>query len=78
MSEAKQDGGPVYPAAMYETEHGDKVYPVNSYEGVSLHQWYAGMALQGLLAHYGAGQTRNDLVDLSLQYADAMIREGQK
>jgi len=76
MSEAKQDGGPAFPGAYLSGSHGDYFTAYES--GMSLRQWYAGKALQGLLAHYGAGKTRDDLSALSFQYADDMIREEHK
>ena len=69
MSEAKQDGGPAFPAVTKSD------YPREKF-GMSLRQWYAGMAMQGLLAHYG--HQGDNLAPTAFSVADDMIREGQK
>ena len=68
MSEAKQDGGPAFPSV--GEGFGNPTY---SAPGMSLRQWYAGMAMQGLLVRY---ETVNACD--AFRIADDMIREGQK
>lgn len=76
----KDDGGPAFPINL--PGHGD-----NGAQGMSLRHWYAGCALQGMLAH-----SRNDhgyrprdhvpydehwhdaIAEESYEIADAMIR----
>ena len=67
----KKDGGLFFPGTRYENRGTNIPVEVN-YSGVTKRQWYAGMALQGLLAH---NQNLGELTaaDLSHMYADAMI-----
>lgn len=66
------DGGPAFPC--FEQKEGwTTLQPIG---GMSLRDWYAGMALQGLLArpdHY-----EWELIDVaasdSYRYADAMLK----
>ena len=71
----KKDGGLFFPSKRFElvTQFDGKLAPREvDHSGVTLRQWYAGMALQGLLAH---NQNLGELTaaDLSHMYADAMI-----
>ena len=45
--------------------------------GMSLREWYAGMALQGLLANPSTILKQADIPELSFEYADSMIRAGE-
>ncbi len=45
--------------------------------GMSLREWYAGMALQGLLANPSTILKQADIPELSFEYADSMIRAGK-
>lgn len=47
-------------------------------EGMSLRQWYAGMALQGTLASNPPKVTPEGVAYISYAIADAMIKEGAK
>ena len=76
----KKDGGLFFPSKRFElvTQFDGKVAPREvHHSGVTLRQWYAGMALQGLLAH---NQNLGELTaaDLSHMYADAMIAFEEK
>ena len=43
-------------------------------EGMTLRQWYAGMALQGILSHSGvAAFPHENLAHISFNIADAML-----
>jgi len=74
-----KDGGPAFPrprgCAKDET---DTMLYNDAHKGMTLRQWYAGMALQGLLASGlhnnmgGIGHVRT----LANEYADAMLKEG--
>jgi len=76
------DGGPAYPTT--QTKHfpgmGSGSY-VESEDGMSLRDWFAGMALQGWLASFGASAHVEDIPALSgfsYEIADAMIAERSK
>ena len=68
---SKKDGGLAYPASrsMWRDES----------RGMSLRDWYAGMALQGILAAqiYGFNDrpVNGPFVDMAVELADAMIKE---
>lgn len=46
--------------------------------GASLREWYAGMALQGLLADEGSTINYEIIAARAFEIADAMIKESQK
>ena len=62
------DGGPAFPLAKFADMEGRR--------GMTLRQWYAGMALQGLLEHYAtiSDLTLDQFASDAFLYADAMIR----
>lgn len=73
MSESK-DGGPAFPSEQGETSKGWN----QTYEsGLTKREWFAGMALQGLLANPSTILKQADIPELSFEYADAMIRQGK-
>ncbi|PCI28287.1 MAG: hypothetical protein COB67_06825 [SAR324 cluster bacterium] len=48
-------------------------------EDMSLRDWYAGKALNGLLSNpEKAGNSVEEISELAYRYADAMLRKGQK
>jgi hypothetical protein len=58
----------------FPTEDADKYH-----HGMTLRQWYAGMALQGLIAHEGPSTIpgcREKDAKFCFEQADAMIEEG--
>jgi uncharacterized protein YodC (DUF2158 family) len=60
------DGGPAFPVSQFSTEHG-----------MTLRDWFAGMALQGILAHPGIepdDANRNGSSELAYEFADAMLK----
>lgn len=63
-----KDGGPAFPR------------PGNEWEGVSLRDWFAGMALQGMCAKLGINATADTpLIALaSYRLASAMLAEREK
>lgn len=63
MSE-RNDGGPAFP---YPSE-----YWGNGQPGMSLRDWFAGMAISGLLAD--PGMKPEDAVEIAFQAADAMLK----
>ena len=67
----KPDGGPAFPRVIQ--------FPV------SLRQWYAGLAMQGLLSNPAIHENFSNIevrdvgiVTMSFKYADAMIAQGEK
>ena len=64
----KKDGGLFFPGTRYENRGTNIPVEVN-YSGVTKRQWYAGMALQGILSQHYITNT----VELAYRYADAMI-----
>lgn len=94
----EHDGGPAYPQLSIEAGgrdgHGDLIEPYPTSEGgMSLRDWYAGMALQGMMsnpeickdakADFGelndsAAVLLGEYSKISFMHADAMIRERGK
>lgn len=76
---SKNDGGAAFPQLSIESGqrdgHGDLIEPFTTTQGgMSLREWYAGMALQGILAGNPDADCGPDgyAADAYL-YADAMI-----
>ena len=67
----RTDGGHAFPG-LYPGETG----PIWS-DGLSKREYFAGMALQGLLANPSTILKQADIPELSFEYADAMIRAGK-
>lgn len=67
MSEKKiSDGGPAFPVKKWREE--------GHYEGLSIRDWFAGMALQGMVANPSIGSLETDqFASDAYLYADAMI-----
>ena len=67
---------------MSEIDDGGTAFPVEggpnsqliSHYGLSKREWYAGMALQGLLANPPTILKQLRIPELCFEYADAMIR----
>lgn len=84
----KDDGGAAFPSGLGVGPEGD-IYSSdqwNNTSGMSLRQWYAGLAMQGMLAacnenirDYQAGLSFiNSMPAESFKMADAMIAESEK
>lgn len=63
-------------------DDGGPAFPVDSAglrpcAGMSLRDWFAGMAMEGILAR-NLGRPLSDSVAIAFAYADAMIAERQK
>ena len=69
MSEIKltYTGGPAFPVSEGTVQ----------FLGLSKREWFAGMALQGLLANPSTILKQTDIPELSFEYADSMIRAGK-
>ena len=72
----KKDGGLFFPGTRYENMGTNIPVEVN-YFGATKRQWYAGMALQGMLAS-GGFRDYSDAADSAYQMADAMIAFEEK
>ena len=71
----KNDGGPAFPIGDQSLHPLLIVAP--SMACMSLRQWYAGMALQGMLAN--PNWTDDECAaHYAFEYADSMIAEGEK
>ena len=67
MTNTHDDGGPAFPVPAVPTRHGSE-------SGMSLRDWFAGMALQGLLVGYDSHEfTVAECAELAIQAADAML-----
>lgn len=71
MSEI-DSGGNAFPYCVWVGDHHN-----GHNTGMSKREWYAGMALQGLLANPSVILKQTDIPELSFEYADAMIRAGK-
>lgn len=63
------DGSPAFPALGTDR--------TQFWDGMSLRDWFAGMALQGFLAsqHEGWSGTQDTTVRFAFEYADAMLAQ---
>ena len=70
----KKDGGPAFPLP---SDGGRSIHP--AVRGMSLRDWFAGMALQGLISvpENGAIHSPTD-AKTAFELADAMIEEHNK
>jgi hypothetical protein len=71
---APNDGGPAFPHPGF---HGiDGKFVDVPHQGMTLRDWFAGMALQGFAAHPGNNDwTRQEVARDSYGWADAMLAE---
>lgn len=72
------DGGPAFPRERkfhYEadTKPGSGMIHDPPQDGMSLRVWFAGMALQGLIANGEGPSQKSEWARVSFEYADAMI-----
>ena len=76
MSTKPNDGGPAFP---YRDEDGEGGF--DQYSGISMRDWFAGQALNGIIAHPGMepdDASKKGCAMLAYEYADAMIAERNK
>lgn len=69
MTDYKHDGGPAFPG-------GGNAAPFQA--GMSLRDWFAGQALNGILLGGGAKYGEQNAVQLAYSCADAMLAERAK
>lgn len=70
---SKNTGGPAFPVPEYECAPG---ITVGAQEGMSLRDYFAAKALQGLLS--GRNYITEMNVQLAYEYVDAMLKEREK
>ena len=71
MNTTQNNGGPAFPIPTLEREYWDREQ--GEPNGMSLRDWFAGMALQGALACPASSGKIADFASDSYQYADAML-----
>ena len=74
-----KDGGPAFPSD-YE-EYSEQYHAVTSHHssGMSLRDWFAGMAAQGILSRQGITEINSyDVAITAYLTADAMLEERKK
>ena len=80
---AINNGGPAFPMTYAIREWVDNNVPPGRVDGMSMRDWFAGMAMQGLAADATVappdGQTYEGFIaELSCKLADAMLAERDK
>ena len=77
MSDGKHDGGPAFPHPAIIAKDGDTT--VGAVPGMSLRDWFAGRAMQAMIAarfdYDGAAPHEKSTAESSYNYADAMLAE---
>lgn len=76
-TQRNNNGGHAFPTLFIDPEHG------SGYPGMSLRDWFAGMALQGMIANVNTSPVRTKLgcgylAKNAFQFADAMLEERKK
>ena len=75
----KYDGGAAFPGNPTYREYGDRGKVVEtSNPGMSLRDWFAGMAMQGFLTRNEAHPGKNYWAHASYKAADAMLKQREK
>lgn len=70
---SKETGGPAFPSEGVVTNDGIL------YDGMTLRDYFAAKAMQGMLAENGGGAVGNDkLAEFAYHLADAMIKAREK
>ena len=79
MTEEKKidNGGPMFPVVERQ-EHLDRARVCHEWGGLTKREWFAGMALQGLLLFPESTQMMGEVVRRSYEFADAMLKESDK
>jgi hypothetical protein len=76
MADFERIGGgtafPVFGVDMRPGHEGTYLHSI----GLSKREWFAGMALVGMIAHPEGGGTPQTLADYAYRYADAMLKAG--
>jgi len=72
------DGGPAFPCEYNMTTESGASRPCSPGYGISLRDYFAAAALQGLLACPNTYGDHAGLAGMAYQYADAMLAEREK
>ena len=78
------DGGPAFPndSAKYWCNACCKIFPEQVHHGMTLRDYFAAKAMQGLIAHYGNAKTEPQgnqvCTESAYKFADAMLVEREK
>lgn len=79
MSEKKlEDGGRAFPRSVCVSPIGDVI---EGSDGMSLRDWFAGMALQGFIARskaFPGSDTIDEYTDLAFEFADGMVERREE
>ena len=73
-----KDGGQAYPGKVTVKDENRSVWVKVDDPGMTLRQWYAGMALQSMAIHQVGEIEENSIVEQAFAYADAMIAHEEK
>lgn len=73
----KSDGGPAFVVAVYDSDSQGKLVPREVSLGMTLRDYFAAAALQGLIAHYG-NQSCDDAAREAYAHADCLLKERDK
>jgi hypothetical protein len=71
------DGGPVFPRFIVSSEPGQPSTILAQTEGMTLRDWFAAMAVQGIYAA-GSWDTRQKIAEMAYKAADAMLEARTK
>lgn len=66
---------------MSHTQANESAFPWVSSEGepgMTMREWFAGMALQGLCAHDGPPYSEDEIAEIAVGMADALLAELRK
>ena len=72
-----KDGGRAFPALPHYERVGNNHHFYEGSYGMTLRQWYAGMAMQGIMASWEGAETEHlpTISIMAFKMADAMIAE---
>ena len=70
---AQQDGGPAFPHQIEIVCNDPRISRQVTDGGMALRDWFAGMALQGLMVKNGTDTPQSTLASWSYSSADAML-----
>lgn len=66
-----KDGGPAFPSKRFEERRGQWVDV--EYSGMSLRDWFAGMALRAIIQAWDKQPAPDSAAKSAYEYADAML-----
>jgi hypothetical protein len=77
MTDIPNDGGPAYPV-LHSIDGNWVREPLDKYSGMSLRDYFAAAALQGMLADTQFNEPPFESSRIAYKYADAMLAERNK